>query len=183
MVTSAAPLPAVHATVVHMLAAAGAVRTGRAHAAGALVVTLLLSWPVQQELRESDGHGQDSARIAEVIGPRYRDGDVAVFPDTHPSIPWAARDLYERYLPEPRPPDVLRTAPQRTDGRLPARECPAAECLGTPSRIWVIRVDEGTDPLRDMAPGKRDRLGREYRAVQDWRFSLLRIWLLERVPG
>ncbi|BCJ47008.1 hypothetical protein GCM10010168_34720 [Actinoplanes ianthinogenes] len=163
-----------------VLAAVGALRAGQAQAIAAVAVTLLVSFPVQLELREPAGHAEDSTRIAQVIGPRYRDGDVAVFPDTHPSIPWAARDIYQRYLPAPRPPDVLAVAPQRTGGRLLARECPAAACLGDPPRIWVIRVDDAGDPLKDMAPGKRQRISRGYRPVGTWKYPLLTITLLER---
>ncbi|MBB4741237.1 mannosyltransferase [Actinoplanes octamycinicus] len=163
-----------------VLAASGLLRAGRVRAGAVVALALLVSFPVQLELREPAGHAEDSTKIAQVIGPRYRPGDVAVFPDTHPSIPWAPRDIYQRYLPAPRPPDVLATRPQRADGRLLARECPAAACLGDPPRIWVIRVDDASDPLRNMAPGKRQRISRDYRAVSSWKYPLLSITLLER---
>ncbi|GAA2546413.1 hypothetical protein GCM10010435_14570 [Winogradskya consettensis] len=163
-----------------VLGGLGALRAGKVPATLVIVLALLFSWPVQLEFRTSSGHAEDSAKIASVIGPRYRAGDVVVFPDTHPSIPWAARDIYERYLPAPRPPDVLRVAAPRTSGRLLARECPGAACLGTPPRIWVIRVDNSTDPLKDMTPAKRRRIGEHYRTVQSWKFPLLGVTLMER---
>lgn len=172
--------------VLSALAAAGALsrarepRRGWLPAAAVVAMTALFAYPVQLELREPAGHSQDSASIAGVIGPRYREGDVAVFPDTHPSIPWAARDIYERYLPAPRPPDVLAVRGQRADGRMLAEECPAASCLGTPPRIWVIRVDSASDPLKDMAPGKRKRISDGYRTEQSWKFRQLGITLLVR---
>ncbi|MEV0898484.1 glycosyltransferase family 39 protein [Actinoplanes sp. NPDC049802] len=163
-----------------VLAAWAAVRAGRAHLAAVVALAALLGHPVQRDIREPAGHGQDSARIAAVIRPLHRPGDVAVFPDSHPSIGWAPRDLYLRYLPAPRPPDVLATTGQRLSGRLSARECPEAACLGTPGRIWVIRVDSPADPLADMAPAKRDRIGDGYRVARRWSYPLLGITLLVR---
>jgi mannosyltransferase len=165
-----------------VLAATAALRFGTAPALAILLLTTLVGWPAQLEARASDGHSEDSAKIAAVIEPLYRPGDVVVFPDTHPSIPWAPRDIYERYLPAPRPPDVLRTSPQRTDGRFLATECPDAACLGDPARIWVVRVDYSNDALADMAPGKRQRIAARYHAVRRWQYSLLTIILLERKP-
>jgi mannosyltransferase len=164
------------------LAAAAALRFGTAPAVVILLLTTAAGWPAQLDARASDGHSEDSAKIAAVISPLYRPGDVVVFPDTHPSIPWAPR-IYQRYLPAPRPPDVLRTAPQRTDGRFLATECPDASCLGDPPRIWVVRVDYSNDALADMAPGKRRRIALRYHSVRRWQYSLLTIILLERKPG
>jgi mannosyltransferase len=167
-----------------VLAASAVRRIGdRRH--GILVVGLaaFLAYPAHVAIRGAGGHSQASSRVAEVIGSRYRPGDVVVFPDSHASIPWAPRDIYERYLPAPRPPDVLRSRPQRTDGALLARECPDAGCLGTPPRIWIIRVDDSADPLRDMAPGKRARIQENYRYVQRWPYRLLTVVLLERRAG
>jgi mannosyltransferase len=163
-----------------VLAGVGAGRAGRPQAAIVTALVALFSFPIQLEIRTSSGHAEDSAKIAQVIGPRYEAGDVAVFADTHPSIPWAARDIYERYLRAPRPPDVLRTTPQRTNGRLLARECAAAACLGTPPRIWVIRVDSPADPLKDMPAAKRAKIGGRYHVVQRWNYPLLGIILMER---
>ncbi|MGI5521261.1 glycosyltransferase family 39 protein [Micromonospora sp. CA-259024] len=163
-----------------VLAASALTRVGRPSAVVAFCLMVVLAVPAHVTIRAHAGHSQDSYRIAAVIGPRHRPGDVVVFPDTHPSIPWSPRDIYERYLPAPRPPDVLRTAPQRTDGRFLATECPDAGCLGTPPRIWIVRADSSADPLRDMAPGKRERIGHGYREVQRWQYPLLGISLLER---
>ncbi|PWR07317.1 hypothetical protein DKT68_19885 [Micromonospora acroterricola] len=165
-----------------VLAASALTRIGRAHAIVAVCLATILAYPAQVTIRAQAGHSQDSFRIAAVIGPRYRPGDVVVFPDTHPSIPWSPRDIYERYLPTPRPPDVLRTAPQRTNGRFLAMECPDAVCLGTPPRLWVVRVDNATDPLKDMAPGKQQRIRKDYRSIQRWQSPLLGISLMERMP-
>jgi mannosyltransferase len=172
VLVSVAPLAA--------LAGAAAIRFGRAQAAAVVALTAMLGWPAQIDFRTTAGHYQDSAKIAAIISPRYRPGDVAVFPDTHPSIPWAPRDIYERYLPAPRPPDVLRTSPQRTDGRFLATECPDAACLGDPPRIWVIRVDASADPFKYMSPGKRDRLRDGYRISGHWYYAQLGITLLVR---
>ncbi|MEO3773409.1 glycosyltransferase family 39 protein [Micromonospora sp. B9E7] len=163
-----------------ILAASALIRIGKPQAIIVTGLAGILAFPVHVTIRESPGHTQDSAKIAQVIGPRYRPGDVVVFSDTHPSIPWSPRDIYERYLPSPRPPDVLRIAPQRTNGRFLAQECPDAACLGTPPRIWVIRADNSTDALKDMPNGKRERINNDYKTIQRWQYRLLGITLMER---
>jgi mannosyltransferase len=165
-----------------VLAVCGAARAGRPQAALVVALTAFLGNPAQLAIREPDGHGQDSARIAEIIGTRYRPGDVAVFADGHPSIGWAARDIAAFYLPEPRPADVLAVTGQRVDGRFMARECPDAACLGEPPRIWIIRVDQTSDPVENMSELKRDRIRKGYRTVSRWNFPLLNITLMERRP-
>ncbi|MFG2050037.1 glycosyltransferase family 39 protein [Micromonospora sp. NPDC048935] len=163
-----------------VLAASALAQAGRSSAVVAVGLAVVLAFPAHVAVRAHAGHSQDSYRIAAVIGPRYRPGDVVVFPDSHPSIPWSPRDIYERYLPAPRPPDVLRVAPQRSDGRFLATECPDATCLGTPPRVWVVGADPSADPLRDMVPGKRERISAGYREAERWRYPLLSITLLKR---
>jgi mannosyltransferase len=163
-----------------VLAAAAAMRFGPRPTVVVVLLLSLVGWPYQLDARAPNGHSEDSAKIYEVIHPLYRPGDVVVFPDTHPSIPWAARDIYDRYLPAPRPVDVLMTSPQRTDGRFLATECPAAACLGTPPRIWVVRVDNSADPYASMSDAKRKRLSDGYKPVRRWNYLLLGITLLER---
>ncbi|GIF19705.1 mannosyltransferase [Actinoplanes tereljensis] len=166
-----------------VLAAVAALRFGPRPATVVLLLLTLIGWPAQLDARAPAGHSEDSAKIAAVITPLERPGDVVVFPDTHPSIPWAPRDIYERYLSPPRPPDVLRTEPQRTDGRFLATECPAATCLGAPPRIWVIRVDNSADPYANMIGPKRKVLADNYQPVRRWQYPLLGITLLERKPS
>ncbi|WP_157751762.1 glycosyltransferase family 39 protein [Actinoplanes derwentensis] len=163
------------------LAAVAAIRAGRLPAAASVALIAVLGWPAQADIRESAGHGQASDRIAGVIGPLHRDGDVVVFPDTHPSMPWVARDIYERYVPQPRPPDVLAVSPQRADGRLAARECADLPgCLGVPPRIWIVRPDNNPDPLHDMSPAKRTLISAGYQLRDRWDFRQLSVILMER---
>lgn len=140
----------------------------------------VLGWPAQVDIRKPAGHGQDSARIAQVITPRYRPGDVAVFADRYSNIDWAARDIWSRYLRDPRPADVLAVTGQRVGGRLLATECPDAACLGDPPRIWVVRTDSPADPLDQMSAAKRARIGDDYRVVQRWSYPSVGITLMER---
>jgi len=163
-----------------VLATYAALRFGRSQAVGLVAVTVALGVPSQLDMREPAGHGADSTKVGAVIGPAWRSGDVVVFPDSHRSIPWAPRDMYDRYMPASRPPDVLQIRPQRTNGRFLALECPGASCLGDPLRIWVIRVDDPADPLRDMSPGKEKRLRENYRIVQRWSYEQVGITLLEK---
>ncbi|BEL08749.1 hypothetical protein Q0Z83_069400 [Actinoplanes sichuanensis] len=151
---------------------------------GAVIgLVALLGWPTHVDIREPAGHGEDSARIAQIVQQRYRAGDVAVFPDGPSSIGWAPRDMWARYLRDPRPVDVLAVTGQRVDGRFLATECPQATCLGTPPRIWIIRVDSPADPLADMSDAKRALIGGSYRVVQRWSHPLLGITLMERTPS
>jgi mannosyltransferase len=166
-----------------VLAGTAAARFGTGQAVAVLAVMATLAYPVQLDLRAEPGHNEASDRVATVIGAGYRPGDVIVFPDTHPSIPWAPRDIYNRYLPSPRPADVLSVKPQRTDGHLLAQECPAATCLGTPARVWILRVDTSADPYQGMTTAKRAVLSKSYRTVQHWQYPLLGIFLLERKPA
>jgi mannosyltransferase len=157
-----------------------AVRGAGSRIVAIIGLVALLGWPTQVDIREPAGHGQDSARIAQVIQPRYREGDVAVFADRYSSIDWASRDMWSRYLRDPRPADVLALSGQRADGRLLAAECPEAACLGDPPRIWVIRADSPADPLANMSEAKHARIGDGYRVVQRWSYPLLGITLMER---
>jgi mannosyltransferase len=163
-----------------VLAASAAARFAGRHAVALLALIALLGGPAQLSIRTPAGHGEDSTKVATVIAPLYRPGDVAVFPDTNPSIPWAARDIYARYLPTPRPPDVLAVTPQRVDGRLLATECPADDCLGNPPRIWIIRADDAINPVLDMTPGKQRLLSEDYKTTRRWSYPLLTIMLLQR---
>lgn len=151
----------------------------------ALTITttvVLLGLPAQQAVRNSAGHGQASRSVAEIIGANQRPTDGLIFADTHPSIPWAARDIVARYLPPNRTPrDVLAVAPQRTDGRLLAKECAdlAARLADTP-RLWLLRVDNPDDLLSQMGDRKRALLKEHYHVVQTWRQPLITIVLMER---
>jgi mannosyltransferase len=158
-----------------------AARGAGSRTAAIIALVALLGHPTHVDIREAAGHGQDSAWIAQVVQPRYRDGDVAVFPDGPSNIGWAPRDMWARYLRDPRPADVLAVAGQRADGHFLARECPDATCLGTPARIWIIRVDSPADPLADMSEAKRTLIGGSYRVVQRWSRPLLGITLMERI--
>jgi mannosyltransferase len=166
---------------VAVLAGSAMAALGRTRCVALVAVVVMVAMPAHVGIRDDAGHGQASRAVDEVIGTRARPGDVLVYPDTHPSIGWAPRDIVDRYLPaDRRPPDVLRISPQRTDGRLLAVECPQAECLGTPDRIWVVRVDEAVDPLLDMTPGKAAAIASHYREVDRWSGPLLTIVLLRR---
>ncbi|GAA4942734.1 glycosyltransferase family 39 protein [Actinoplanes utahensis] len=174
-------LVAVPALVV--LAVRTAARTGRIKAALVVALTAFLAYPAQLDIRQPDGHWQDSSRIADVILPYQLDGDVVVFPDNHPSIGWAARDIYETYVPMPRPPDVLAIAPQRADGHFLARECDdVAACLGAPPRIWIVRADTAIDPLQDMSPAKQVLIHTGYRVKYRWNYRQLSVILMEQRP-
>lgn len=164
-----------------VLAAAASARVGARRAVVLVVLIAAMAVPGHLEIREPDGHGQASHRVAEVIGTAYLPGDVLVFPDSDRSIPWAPRDIVARYLPAAvRPPDVLLTAPPRTGGRLSATECPDAACLGAPPRIWLVRIHDRGDPFADLSPGKRAAIERDYAVRQRWTYRLLVVLLLQR---
>jgi mannosyltransferase len=163
------------------LAARGTARAGRPQAVLAVALVAFLGNPAQLDIREPDGHGQDSTQAATILADEYRPGDAAVFVDEHPSIPWAARDILDHYVPEPvKPVDILAVTGPRADGRLLARECPDAACLGIPARLWIVRVDNPLDPLENMSAIKRYRILSEYRLVYRWNFPMLNLTLMER---
>ncbi|MEV6971392.1 glycosyltransferase family 39 protein [Hamadaea sp. NPDC051192] len=133
-------------------------------------------------IRRPDGHTQAGRRIAEIIGPRFRPDDVAVYGDNHPSIPWSPRDIVARYLPAGQTPrDALMVSPQRTGGHFLAVECAdVAGCVGAAPRIWVIRADDPSDPRDGLDGGKTSFLLATYTVSEVWRYPLLTVALLDR---
>ena len=166
-----------------VLAVRAVMGAGRVKAALVVALAAFLAYPAQLDIREPGGHWQDSSRIADVIRSYYLDGDVVVFPDDHPSIGWAARDIYETYVPMPRPVDVLAIAPQRADGHFLARECDdVAACLGAPPRIWIVRADNAVDPLQDMRPAKQVLIHTGYKVKYRWTYRQVSLILMDERP-
>jgi mannosyltransferase len=170
-----------------LLAAIFLGRTGRVRALGVLVAIGLLGAPVQDAIRQPDGHNHATTRAAAIIAAGQRPGDGIVYALHEPVVPWEPRDIVARYVPAPhRPRDIFAVAPQRRDGRLTAIECAdPAVCLAgaDPPRIWVLRYETQLDPLRGIGEPKETLLRSRYRLARLWLVKGLTVGLLTRSPG
>ena len=139
-----------------------------------LVAVVALGVPSQTAIRVADGHGQGTGQLGAVIAANYQPGDAVAY-SLLESAPWVARDVVSRYVPaDRRPRDVFALTPQRVDGHLAATECAdLAACLDRmdPSRIWIVRAHQKTDPL--------DGLGAAKESLLRSRFHLSRLWLVK----
>ena len=146
----------------------------------AVAVLALLSVPGQVAIRRADGHDEATRAAASIIATQERPGDVAVYAANEPRGGWTTRDLVAHYVPaDRRPRDPLMTRPPRTDGQLLAGECQdVARCLGTPPRVWVVRMGELSDPLTGLGRGKESVLRNGYRVEKVWRLRNVTLALL-----
>jgi mannosyltransferase len=155
-----------------LLAALTLTRLSRTWAAAVLVALVLLAYPTQNEVRAADGHSHGDREAAWIITLNERPGDAIAYRLDDQPEPWEGRDLVAKYVPAGRQPrDVFAVTPQRTGGHLLATECrDLAACLARadPSRIWVIRFGEQTDPLKDIGRGKEQLLRSRYRLDRLW---------------
>jgi mannosyltransferase len=143
-----------------------------------------LGLPDQLDLRTEDGHNHGTKEVAGIIAANERPGDGLAVALHEPIVPWEARDIVARYLPEDkRPRDVFAVTPQRTDGHLLATECTdraLAGCLGDTPRLWVIRFHAHPDPLAGIGPAKETLLRQDFRTAQVWYEPSLTVALLVR---
>jgi mannosyltransferase len=144
---------------------------GRWAIAAVIAVVALLGLPAQLDIRRGDGHDEATREMASIIATQERPGDVAVYAANEARGGWTTRDLVAHYVPaDRRPGDPLMTRPPRTDGDLLAGECQdVARCLGTPQRVWVVRMGELSDPLRGLGSGKETALRGRYHVAKVWR--------------
>ncbi|NUR70239.1 MAG: hypothetical protein HOU81_05430 [Hamadaea sp.] len=165
-----------------LLAASWLRQVSLARSTAVVVAVALFGAGSNIAIRRPAGHGQDSRRIAAIIGPRFQAGDVVIYGDNHPSIPWSPRDVVARYLPAGKTPrDVLMISPQRADGHLLAVECgDVSACVGDAARIWVVRADNPADPRTGLDGGKSPFLAEHYSVNHVWRYPLLTVALLDR---
>ncbi|WP_271189420.1 glycosyltransferase family 39 protein [Dactylosporangium matsuzakiense] len=127
--------------------------------------------PQQMAIREPDGHGEAGHDVAAIITDNSHDGDAIVYGMADAGGNWVGRDTITHYVPAAqRPKDVLATKPSRADGNLAAEECQdVAKCLGTPPRVWVIRLGYLPDPLTALDGAKEPVLRERYQVEQVWR--------------
>ncbi len=138
--------------------------------AGALVVAAvaLSGVPGQVTARAPVRPGQPDYRaIAAVLVTHEQPGDVMVVPTAHGQRFRVGLTVYTPTRDLPR--DVLAVATAVQTGRLDAKECTAASCLGHPLRVWVGCLGACTDPLQSLEPPVRHRLAAQgYLARQEW---------------
>jgi mannosyltransferase len=169
-----------------LLAALFLGRVGRVRGLAVLLALGLLGAPVQDAIRQPDGHNHATTQAAAIIATGQRPGDGIVYALHEPVVPWEARDIVARYVPaDRRPRDIFAVTPQRLDGRLTAIECadpPGCLAAADPPRIWVLRYQDQTDPLRGLGEPKESLLRSRYRLAHLWLLKGLTVGLLTRAP-
>ncbi len=137
-----------------------------------LVAVAAVGVPTQVKIRSSAGHEDATRELAAVVSRGYQPGDGVVYSagDEFKGSGWVPRDTLAHYVPaDRRPRDVFLKSPQRTGGRLLATECEDPDtCLGSTPRLWVIRLGNRADPLRELGDRKEDLVRFRYRQQQVW---------------
>ncbi|WP_405012949.1 glycosyltransferase family 39 protein [Kitasatospora sp. NBC_01539] len=167
--------------------AAAALNALRPRALGVLglVAVVALGVPDQQKLRTSTAHEYTDGRAAaRIIADGYRPGDA--FAPARGSAAWMMLDLeIEYYLPERvHLQDVLvaKDAVDRDD-LFPSACTRPADCLGGAPRIWVVTMQDGTDPLKGFPAADAQALRASYTQTRVERVRGLTVALLERSSG
>lgn len=163
-----------------LLAGSALARLRTPLAAAVLAAVTALGVSAQVAVRAADGHDEATRDIAQIVATRSRPGDAVVYAASEPRGGWTTRDLVAHYVPaDRRPADPLLTRPPRTDGQLLAGECfEVRRCLGTPGRIWVVRLGRLDDPLSGLGAAKEDVLRTDYAVEQVWHRRNLTLALL-----
>jgi len=144
----------------------------------ALVVVAAIGIPAQVAIRHTDGHGEASHRLAEVIYAEIQPGDGILFGPASGDGP-AGRAMVERYLSAGRRPKDLLAQPGGVEaGGMRVRECPDVNaCLGKTARIWLVRVGSFDSPLTGLEAGKDGALRVRYDAKENWKLTGLTLTL------
>lgn len=156
-------------TVPGWLLAAAAATTDRRSAVALVAVVLVLGLPAQTRLRGDVWYDQpDYRRVAAVLDERARPGDAVAM------TAWAPlryRLGLSAYLsPRTRLDDVFAGEPAAAAATLDDLPCtPAADCLGTPPRLWIGCWRGCGDPLAGLAPDQAAAVrAAGYRRVEVW---------------
>jgi mannosyltransferase len=136
----------------------------------ALIAVAGLAVPDQLAIRASNGHGEDTRQLADIITAQAQPSDGVVYGMTDAGGNWVGRDTVAHYVPaDRRPKDVLLTQPERTGGQLAAVECAdVVKCLGNTPRLWVVRLGNLQDPLSGLDGQKEPVLRARYQVIQAW---------------
>jgi mannosyltransferase len=137
---------------------------------GALAVVaafLLISAPDQRAIRRwHDPQPRDYQAAAAIIRKHQRPGDGIVYA---PRGGWRIDTAMDYHLRGERPDDVLLEQSRAALGGLRASECDRpAECLNGVDRVWVLAVDQQTDPLRPMERAKAEAMRADYTLTKTW---------------
>ena len=127
----------------------------------AFAVVAATGFGAQLELRSSDGHGQATRDLANVISIGIQPNDAILYGPTA-ADGLIGRDIIARYVPaDRRPVDSLVTRAPRTGGQIPAAECAAVStCLKAAPRCGCrggrtpLPVRSTASPRRRMAPSE-----------------------------
>jgi mannosyltransferase len=150
---------------------------------GVLVVAAI-GLPTHFDVRQSDGHGQASHQLADLLFQQDKPGDAIVYGPADGDGA-AGRDVVARYLSAAhRPKDILALATPRADGHLATPECVDVDkCLGKTDRIWLVRVGSYDEPLSGLEAGKDGALRVRYTVAQSWQLTGLSLTLYTLKPN
>jgi mannosyltransferase len=148
---------------------------------GFVVVLVLaaIGIPGQVAIRQSDGHGQASHRVADVIYAEALPGDGIMYGPANGDGP-TGRAMIDRYLSAARRPKDLLAQPGSgaSTHLLRVPECPNVDaCVGQTPRIWLVRVGSVDSPLTGLEAGKDGALRVRYDVKQTWRLTGLTLTL------
>ncbi len=156
---------------VAMLAGAGLAALNRFWRIAGLVLLALLGLPVQQAIRQPDGHGDDIRAAAQILRVHARPADAVIYdnPGTRTdslAYPQAFTRLHDI---------SLRQAPAGA-GNLGGTQAPPGELaarLARASRVWVIEVE-----AVPAVPPALTRMG--FGQAGAWRADAMTLWLYTR---
>lgn len=156
-------------TVPGWLLVAATATTDRRSAVALVALVLALGLPAQTRLRGDVWYDQpDYRRVAAILDDRARPGDAVAM------TAWAPlryRVGLRAYLsPRTRLDDVFAAEPAASAATLDDLPCtPAADCLGTPARLWIGCWRGCGDPLAGLAPDQAAAVrAAGYRRVEVW---------------
>ncbi|WP_203911597.1 glycosyltransferase family 39 protein [Rhizocola hellebori] len=144
----------------------------------ALVGVLVVYDHVQ--IRGAAGHTQDSRAIGTVLNQHASPSDAVIYgkfdEDFTPRLA-VAHYTAAAHLPN----DVLAQVAVTANGNFRAVECAAAaECAGSPDRVWVIRPGNRSDVLAGIGKDRETLLKAGYVTAQTWNLTGFTMALLTR---
>jgi mannosyltransferase len=159
--------------------AAVALRGMPLRAAATLGLLIAVAIPAHLTARGPNSHhGPNFRAIAGVIAARQQPGDGIVYARAGNWSLRAGVGYYLRGTTAPR--DLLLWRPAAQVGRLGATECPdTAGCLGTTTRVWVVRMGQTDTPAAGVGPAATP-LRERYRQIGTWKVSKGTVGLFER---
>jgi mannosyltransferase len=154
-----------------MVAGAGLAALNRFWRIAGLVLLALLGLPMQQAIRQPDGHGDNIRAAAQILRAHARPADAVVYDDLG-----TRTDSFAYPQAFTRLDDIsLRQAPAEA-GNLGGTQASPGELAGRlarAGRVWVIEVQ-----ARPEVPPALVKMG--FQQVGAWRADAMTLWLYAR---